>query len=787
MRTRLDERAGAIAILVVMAVTLSARGAGEKVLAEWAFGGAPQWNGWTPNGEVRDVRFNGRGVSFRTVGSDPIIQGPLFELVEASNAQCVVIDLECSAAGRGELYYTNKTTGPYAGFEPKWSCEVLVPGPGRHRLTVWPFWGSLKKIIRLRFDPPSGVEGGLSRIRIVDLAESAVPPIWDFSSTEHSWRSMHAAVVTHVNQRLIASAAAPQAIVISTVAPFDAARQSILRLNAGYSDRDPVGFYWATDEEPGLYGRPILLPAGPEGAPVEIDLRCFPQWKGRVTHLAFAFGALGGEKLALRSLRLDENEAGRPFVRLHYMGFDRPINRPGKPARVRLLVEHGGGPSVAAGTMTIETDASARCEQPAVAVPAIEPGKRADIIAEVVPLKAGETVVTARVNGQVFSRALRVDEPITSPDLLARGPGHYEVPVPRPAKTRYQIGIYYFPGWSPDQVSRWKSQADYPERDPVLGWYKEGLPEVADWHIKWAVENGLSFFLYDWYWRDGTETLEQGLNQGFLKARYRDYMKFAIMWANHPPFANHSREQLLTVTDYWLKHYLRQPNYLTIDGKPYVSFFSVHHLLTELGGPEKTRAAFESMRQRVREAGLAGLHIAACTGGDSGMLAMLQQAGFDSVTAYNYPRAGATMTQSVYRSFVLGHESIWKDMSKAGGLPYFPLLTVGWDARPWHGPRTDQRFARRPEDFAEGLARLKVHLDETGQRLGILEAWNEWGEGSYIEPNAEFGFKDLEAIRRTFAEPGNWPVNVAPDDVGLGGRYDLRTPASTPSPPATPR
>jgi len=73
--------------------------------------------------------------------------------------------------------------------------------------------------------------------------------------------------------------------------------------------------------------------------------------------------------------------------------------------------------------------------------------------------------------------------------------------------------------------------------------------------------------------------------------------------------------------------------------------------------------------------------------------------------------------------------------------------------------------------------------------MAILEAWNEWGEGSYIEPNAEFGFDDLEAVRDVFATPDARPVNVWPGDVGLEGRYDLRRSASrqmTESPDSSP-
>ena len=69
---------------------------------------------------------------------------------------------------------------------------------------------------------------------------------------------------------------------------------------------------------------------------------------------------------------------------------------------------------------------------------------------------------------------------------------------------------------------------------------------------------------------------------------------------------------------------------------------------------------------------------------------------------------------------------------------------------------------------------MKKCLDAHNVRTGMIEAWNEWGEGAYIEPNIEFGFGDLEAIRSVFATPANYPQNIAPSDVGLGP-YNIAT------------
>jgi len=42
-------------------------------------------------------------------------------------------------------------------------------------------------------------------------------------------------------------------------------------------------------------------------------------------------------------------------------------------------------------------------------------------------------------------------------------------------------------------------------------------------------------FIFDWYWYDGMPFLEGCLNDGYLKARNNNRVKFYLMWANHPP------------------------------------------------------------------------------------------------------------------------------------------------------------------------------------------------------------------------------------------------------------
>jgi len=764
-----------IMLLVGLNVFVIEQGQAEstKTLIEWTFDKSSEWNGWWPNGLIRNVSFEANHVVFEAAGSDPQINSPPFELPGVNNRQWIEIDLDCSAAGLGELFYTNTTKGQYSGLRPTWMTRLFVPSAGKQTVQVWPFWESLGKIIRLRFDPPSNAKYTLRAIRIVEMEQVPTAPEWPDGESFDSWQAMYAARNKRTSHGLEVQAAQPQAMIITAVKPFDSSKRSILKLDATCPGERLISLYWASNRHNGLFGEPI--PLTDAKSPIMLDLRRFPMWRGTITHLAIGFGTHGDEVMTLRSLAVEPIDPTQAFLRTRYFGFDRAINRAGQPARLKITFEHAAGPARPATHAILNVD-----HRPggSISVPAVQPNEWVTVAKTIVPPAAGELAVKLDIGSQTFTRTLHVDAQIT--EKIERPPDGYDVPEPRPVKTDYQIGIYYFPGWYPPR-GRWHTQKGFPERDSILGWYREGKPVVADWHIKWAVENGISFFVYDWYWRDGKEELYHGLNEGFLKARYRDRMKFAIMWANHTPYADHTHEQLLDVTDYWIERYFRQSNYLMVDGKPYVSFFSPYQLLGDMGSPEKVREAFNAMRDRAKKAGLAGIHFGACAGTGTAGLGQLKQCGFDSITAYNYRATGATTLQSPYRQFLLGHEAIWKRITDANVLPYIPLLTVQWDSRPWHGPTAERRFGRATCDFAEALGRLKAFLDTTGKRMAILEAWNEWGEGSYIEPNVEFGFKDVEAIRETFAHPGDWPTNIAPDDLDIVDKYDFRFEGREPS------
>jgi hypothetical protein len=57
-----------------------------------------------------------------------------------------------------------------------------------------------------------------------------------------------------------------------------------------------------------------------------------------------------------------------------------------------------------------------------------------------------------------------------------------------------------------------------------------------------------------------------------------------------------------------------------------------------------------------------------------------------------------------------------------------------------------------PDRFRSALQRAKelTLKNPPGARIITLNSWNEWGEGSYLEPDTVHGMKYLEALREVF-------------------------------------
>ncbi|AQW56477.1 hypothetical protein SHXM_09940 [Streptomyces hygroscopicus] len=366
------------------------------------------------------------------------------------------------------------------------------------------------------------------------------------------------------------------------------------------------------------------------------------------------------------------------------------------------------------------------------------------------------------------------------------------------------IAAYYFPNYHVDpRNERWhgegwtewevlkkagpRFEGHAQPRVPLHGCEDEADPAVMAGKIEMATEHGVDAFIFDWYWYSGRPYLERPLETAFMPNAADHDMKFAVMWANHHWTNIHpwksgttatelesgivDADQFRAATEYLLERYFHHPAYLRLDGRPYLSIYDLPTLIDGLGGIESTRTALDDLRSRAARAGHGDVHLNAITR-DQPVLpqdgvaldeaVLVSQLGFDSVTSYVWAHHHPLPTLlTPYPDVLEQAERGWEDLAARFDKPYYPNVTVGWDPSPRtvQSDRYDPRLGYphtniisdcTPEHFGQALERVRKYVLKTQTPLVTINAWNEWTEGTYLEPDTVYGYGHLEQIRRVF-------------------------------------
>lgn len=328
----------------------------------------------------------------------------------------------------------------------------------------------------------------------------------------------------------------------------------------------------------------------------------------------------------------------------------------------------------------------------------------------------------------------------------------------------YEIGVFYFPGWNTgsrfwkdlkgEAASRSPGVA-WPDRQPLLGYYPEEETWVAEKHIDWASSHGITFFAYDWYWY-GINPDTEHAQQAFSKAKNRNKLKFCLHWANHNEVPKNIKE-FDDMVAYWITNYFKEPNYYLVNRKPVIFIFSYSQLennAKEFG--ETVGSLLERANVKVRAQGFPGIYFAAITNekpSDS-LEKRLFSYGFSAYTGWNYVLSKDGSRVADYNSMVDTYLDFYKEAVKTSRLiPYIVPASPGFDDRPWYGGQATVRSEPTPEKFEKMLSGAKSLLDDsrTAPKILMIEAWNEFAEGSIIEPTKKWGLRYLQAIKNIFA------------------------------------
>lgn len=293
---------------------------------------------------------------------------------------------------------------------------------------------------------------------------------------------------------------------------------------------------------------------------------------------------------------------------------------------------------------------------------------------------------------------------------------------------------------------------------------------IMDRQVRMAHKAGIDGFCFYHYWFNGRKILEKPV-ENYL--RWTDLkQKFCLSWDNaswirtwsnidgndwNPigDLINNSYDQsILIEQEYgnkqqWKQHFeylllfFQDKRYIKIDEKP---IFIIHRpdIISCLG------QMIRYWRSLARENGLKGLYIIVTNPKNN--YERLADGVLQQEPAYTVNNA--KLSKRIIEKKgpeVFKFDEIWRNIlirKKQGSLPVFMGALSGYDDTPRRGRKGYVIINSTPKKFAYYLRFLlkKSRSDKYGKYI-FITAWNEWGEGAYLEPDEQNSYNFLKACR----------------------------------------
>ena len=308
-------------------------------------------------------------------------------------------------------------------------------------------------------------------------------------------------------------------------------------------------------------------------------------------------------------------------------------------------------------------------------------------------------------------------------------------------------------------------EGHYQPRLPAdLGFYDLRIVEVMEQQAALARHYGIHGFCYHYYWFQGRRMLEMPIER--MLATGKPDFPFCLSWANEPwtrrwdggkgeiliDQRHHAEDDLEIMRD--VIRYFRHPNYIRIDGKPLF-------LLYRIGLFPDIQCTVRSWRELCREAGVGELYLA--------MVASFEYARVDTdPTIYGmdaiveFPPHGShgldigipgrklnpNFAGSVRSYAKLVERSLDADIPDH--LTRFSCVVPDWDNTARRSDSATIFHGASPvayEKWLRGVMEQTCDRRTGDERLVFINAWNEWAEGAYLEPDRRYGHAYLHATR----------------------------------------
>lgn len=369
-------------------------------------------------------------------------------------------------------------------------------------------------------------------------------------------------------------------------------------------------------------------------------------------------------------------------------------------------------------------------------------------------------------------------------------------------RSNYDVAAFVWPSYHPGDrakifwpngIGEWqtvisnkpKFENHQQPRYPLWGYINEADPYVAEMEINAAADHGVNVFIFDWYWYDGMPFLEGHLNDGYLKARNNNKVKFYLMWANHDVHLNWDkrnaddaftqkntakiwkgaidRDEFERICNRFIDKYFSHPSYYRINNKPVFMLYRLDTFIEGMGGVSNAKEALNWFRDKTKEAGYEGLEIQYSMRRDGeGKIKVneqvlgtereiIDQLGINSLT--HYVIAHMTNVNRNYNEVMQDVVPLWEKISSGIHKTYYPQVSVGWDASPRaHKYRGSIVKNNTPKNFENALRKAKKYIDEHPNQAPLItiNSWNEWTETSYLQPCTMYGYGYLNAVKNVF-------------------------------------
>lgn len=304
-----------------------------------------------------------------------------------------------------------------------------------------------------------------------------------------------------------------------------------------------------------------------------------------------------------------------------------------------------------------------------------------------------------------------------------------------------------------------------PKLPAELGFYDLRLIDVQKRQIELAKQYGIYGFCYHHYWFDGKRVMNRPIEQ--ILANPQLDFPFCINWANENwtkrwdgldseviLAQNHSAEDDLAFIEDAAR-YMRDPRYIKIDGKPLLMLYRPQLL----PNPKETATRW---RKWCRDNAIGDIflvvshsfeHIDPRTiGFDAAVEFAPNTFKVENITS----KVRDKIINPNYSGMLFDYQSAinYSNSYKKPEYLKFRSVCPRWDNEARKPGRGTTFVGSSPSKYMKWLKdviKFTQKNHKVSQQLIFINAWNEWAEGAYLEPDRRYGYAYLEATKKALS------------------------------------